>query len=185
MSLTSLSLGHGPALRWRCSFAASSTTGRRGRAPQRLLVIAKVRARRRPQSDDFGNGRLQSEAGWSESQLGDWGASYNPPKPQPPPAGSKHTILDIIDAGALLGAAGGAAAALITEQLAFAALPLVLPLLSLLASRQRESLRQQVRSAPLLRVCLFNDREACLATASVLIRCRRRTRCSSQSSERR
>lgn len=101
--------------------------------------------------------RLPSGAGWTEQQLGDWAPSYVPvpQKQQLASANTKQTILDIIDAGALLGAAGGAAAALITEQLAFAALPLVLPLLSLIASRQRESLRQQVRMTS-TRLCLHS-----------------------------
>lgn len=110
----------------------------------RLRIVAKARPRRPIGRSDPSADERGSE-GWSEQQLEDWAPSYAPQKPLPAPRDTQQTLLGIIDAGALLGAAGGAAAALITEQLAFAALPLVLPLLSLLASRQRENLRQQVR----------------------------------------
>lgn len=150
MLRTPLTLGHGPSQRWRRIRPghSSSVSGAQRRASPRL-VTANARPRRAANRVPFDEDRLPSATGWAEQQQGDWGASYQPQKPQKLPLQStKHTLLDVIDAGALLGAAGGAAAALVTEQLAFAALPLVLPLLSLLASRQRETLRQQVWEAP-------------------------------------
>jgi hypothetical protein len=50
-------------------------------------------------------------------------------------------LLELLDASALLGAAGGAAAAIVTEQLAFCALPLTLPLVALLAGRAARGVR--------------------------------------------
>jgi hypothetical protein len=50
-------------------------------------------------------------------------------------------LLECLDAGALLGSVGGAAAAIVTEQLTFCLLPLTLPVLALLAGRAARGVR--------------------------------------------
>ena len=51
-------------------------------------------------------------------------------------------LLEFVDAGALLGTAAGAAAVIVTEQVALAAIPLLLPLVALLAGRAALGLRR-------------------------------------------
>ena len=52
-------------------------------------------------------------------------------------------LLECLDAGALLGSVGGAAAAIVTEQLTFCLLPLTLPVLALLAGRAARGVREE------------------------------------------
>ena len=61
-------------------------------------------------------------------------------------------LLELLDAGALLGAAGGAAAAIITEQLTFCLLPLTLPLVALLAGRAARGMRDAKAREELLQL---------------------------------
>jgi hypothetical protein len=64
-----------------------------------------------------------------------------------PPSDPLATALELLDAGALLGAAGGALAVLLTEQIAFAALPVTLPLLALIAGRAARQRREAASAA--------------------------------------
>jgi len=59
----------------------------------------------------------------------------------PRPQNTLALLLELLDASALLGAAAGAAAAIVTEQVAFALFPLTLPIVALLASRAARSSR--------------------------------------------
>ena len=68
------------------------------------------------------------------------------PLPSRPPTNALATLLEALDASALLGAAAGAAAVMVTEQLAFATLPLALPIVALLAGRAAKALRAEAAS---------------------------------------
>ena len=108
--------------------------------------------------------------------LSDWGAASQsgPParrRAPPPPDGDEYaapplrrvapvflgddapqsdplaTALEALDAAALLGAAGGALAVMLTEQVALAALPVGLPLVALLAGRAARRRRDAAANA--------------------------------------
>ena len=51
-------------------------------------------------------------------------------------------LLETLDASALLGTAAGAAAVIVTEQVALATVPLLLPIVALLAGRAARGLRE-------------------------------------------
>jgi hypothetical protein len=59
-------------------------------------------------------------------------------------SGSAELLWNLVDVGSLLGSVGGTAAFLVTKEIQLLALPAVLPLVALFASRQRERSRLEV-----------------------------------------
>jgi hypothetical protein len=97
-------------------------------------------------------GRLEAAVGLARAQAASGGLGAAPPPPMPPPPGGrsiglKRSVWTFIDVVAILGSVGGALAALLGwASMSYALfLPLVLPVVSLVAALKREGLIAEVR----------------------------------------